>query len=228
MTIKSKPSHSQHLLNYTSKTHTNLPFGNLLTTKQPTHFRLFLQNVNGIYKANSWDEWKSFPTLATALQVDVVCLTETNLNWNTKLEQSAQSLAQRSTKNCRLSTSSNATPGIGYYYPGGTTTAVFSNAAGRITTKIIDSSSMGKWSGFKLHTNGSRHIIIITVYQSTRSEGIHTDYMQQMSTFKQQGITNPEPRKKLFTDIQQVIQSYNKLNDLTVILIDANDGLYNR
>jgi hypothetical protein len=150
------------------------------------------------------------------------------LNWNTKLEHSAQSIAQRSTKNCRLSTSSNATPGFGYYQPGGTTTAIFSNATGRITTKIIDSSSMGRWSGFKLHTNGSRHINIITVYQSTKSEGIHTNYMQQMSTLKQQGILNPVPRKKLFTDLQLVIQSFNKVNDLTVILIDANDGLYNR
>jgi hypothetical protein len=125
MTIKSKPSHSQHLLNYTSKIQTNLPFGNLLSTKQPLHFRLFLQNVSGIYKANSWDEWKSFTTLATALQLDIVCLTETNLNWIKKLEQIAQSLAERSTKNCKLSTYSNATPGFGYYQPGGTTTAIF-------------------------------------------------------------------------------------------------------
>jgi hypothetical protein len=164
MTIKSKPSHSQNVLKYTSKIHTNLPFGNLLTNKQPLNFRTFIQNFNGIYKANSWDEWKSFTTLATKLQLDVVCLTETNLSWNTKLEQCAQ------TKNCRLSTSSNATTGFGYYQPGGTSPAILSNATGRITTKIIDSSSMGRWSGFRLHTNGSRHINIITVYQATKSD----------------------------------------------------------
>jgi hypothetical protein len=229
MTIKSKRPHSQLPLNYPStKTHTNLPFGNLITTKLPSIFRIFLQNVNGIYKSNSWEEWKSFSALATELHLDAVCMTEPNLNWNTKLEQSAQSLSQRFTKNCRLSTSSNTTAGFGYYQPGGTTITILAKATGCITAKISDSSSMGRWSGFKLHTNGSRHINIITVYQATKSDGIHTNYMHQISTLKQQGQSNPDPRKQLFTDLQLVIQAYNKINDLTIILIDANDSLYNR
>jgi hypothetical protein len=58
-----------------------------------------LQNDNGIYKANLWEEWKLFSALATELQLDVVCMTETNLNLNTKLEHCTQSLAQKSTKN---------------------------------------------------------------------------------------------------------------------------------
>jgi hypothetical protein len=37
----------------------NIPYGNLIQTKHPNTFRLYLQNVNGVYKGNSWDDWKS-------------------------------------------------------------------------------------------------------------------------------------------------------------------------
>jgi hypothetical protein len=84
----------------------------------------------------------------------------------------------------------------------------------------------GRWSGSRLHTNGSRYINIITVYKATKSDGIQTNFMQQISTLKQQGQFKPEPRNQLFTDLQLVIQAYNRINDLTIILIDANDGLY--
>jgi hypothetical protein len=172
MAPKSKTSHTQGIISHSStSSSTNLPIGNLITSKLPTSFRLFLKNVNGIYKANSREEWKIFSKHASTLKLDVVCMTETNLNWNQKLQYNAQSLSQRNTKNCQLSVSSNNTNGFGYYQPGGTATAILGNATGRITSKIIDKSSMGRWSGFKLHTNGKKHINIITVYQATKSNG---------------------------------------------------------
>jgi hypothetical protein len=111
---------------------------------------------------------------------------------------------------------------------GGTATAILGNATGRITSKIIDNSSMGRWSGFRLHTNGKKHINIITVYQATKSDGILTNYMQHVNTLKQQGQLKPDPRKQLLADLQIIVQSFNKAAELTIILIDANDGLYNR
>jgi hypothetical protein len=165
MVPTSKTTHTQGIISHASTpTSTNLPIGNLITSKLPTSFRLFLKNVNGIYKANSRDEWKIISKYASTLKLDVVCMTETNLNWNKKLQYNAQSLSQRTTKNCQLSVSSNNTNRFGYYQPGGSATAILGNASGRITSTIIDKSSMGRWSGFRLHTNGKQHINIITVY----------------------------------------------------------------
>jgi hypothetical protein len=229
MGLKVKTTHTQGLIPQSSTLlSTNLPFGNIITTKTSTSFRLYLKNVSGIYKANSWDEWKELAKQSSSLKLDVVCMTKSNLNWNTKLQHNAQSLAQRSTKNCQSSTSSNTSPGFGYYQPGGTATAIMGNATGQITYKIIDKSSMGRWSGFRLHTNGTKHINIITVYQATKTDGILTNYMQQINTLKQQGQTKPEPRKQLLADLQLIVQSHNKSGDLTIILMDANDGLYNK
>jgi hypothetical protein len=225
MNLKSKVSHTQVMIQLNKPPSTNLPVGNLVTSKAPTSFRLFLKNVNGIYKANSWEEWKIFSKHASTLKLDVVCMTETNLNWNAKLQHSAQSLAQRTVKNCQMSTSSNITRGFGYYQPGGTTASIMGNATGRITSKIMDSSTMGRWSGFRLHTNGMKHINIITVYQATKLDGMLTNYMQQVSTLKLQGQLKPEPRKQSLADLQLIVQSYNKAGDLTIILMDANDGI---
>jgi hypothetical protein len=83
--------------------------------------------------------------------------------------------------------SSNSTQGFGYNQPGSTTSAILGNSTGRITTKINDLSIMQRWSGIKLNTIGKQHINIITVHQSTKSDGISTNYMQQVSTLKEQG-----------------------------------------
>jgi hypothetical protein len=87
---------------------------------------------------------------------------------------------------------------------------------------------MGRRSGFKLHTNRDSNINIITVYQSTKSDGLHTNYMYQISHMKKQGITNPDPRKQLMIDLQLMIGRFNTKNESTIVLIDANDGLYQK
>jgi hypothetical protein len=66
---------------------------------------------------------------------------------------------------------------MGNYQPGGTATAILGNLTGLIAQKITDSSGMGRWSGVKLHTNSKSWVNIVTVYQSTKSEGFNTNYM---------------------------------------------------
>jgi hypothetical protein len=122
--------------------------------------------------------------------IDALSLTVTNLNWNPKLHQIACSLAQKHVNSCHITTSSNDGPCMGNYQPGGTATAVFGNLTGRISSKITDSSGMGRWSGVKLHTNSKSLLNIVTVYQSTKSDGINTNYMQQMHRLKNSGKTN--------------------------------------
>jgi hypothetical protein len=132
--------------------------------------KINLQNVNGIYKGNSWKDWKSLTKQATQFQIDKICLTETNIKWNPKLQQIATSLAQKNTKNCQMSTSSHNGFSFGVYQAGGTTTAVLGNAIGQIVNKINDPTTMGRWSGFKIHTIKGTHINIKTGYQSTKSQ----------------------------------------------------------
>jgi hypothetical protein len=138
----------------------NIPFGNIMQQKNKSSFRISYQNVNGIYKGNSWTDWKAMANQAQILQIDVIGFTETNKIENPKLQQSASSLAQKYTKNCQMATSAHNGFSFGNYQPGGTSTSICGNAIGRIVTKINDTSPMGRWSGFKLHTNNGTHINI--------------------------------------------------------------------
>jgi hypothetical protein len=212
----------------TTTQNSNLPFGNILSIKPAGCLRIFMIYVNGIYKNNSWDDWKQLCTAAKQQSIDALCLTETNLNWNPKLQQIESTLAQKSLKSCHLTTSSHNGPCMGYYQPGGTATAILGNLNVRIAQKITDSTGLGRWSGVKLHTNSKSWLNIITVYHFTRSEGLNTNYMNQMNQLKNNGNTNPDPRKQLIIDLQVIITKFNINQETTLVMIDANDGLFNK
>jgi hypothetical protein len=115
---------------------------------------------------------------------------------------------------------------INHYQSGGTATAALGNLSGRISKKIDDNSGLPCWSGFKIHTNSKSFINVVTVYQSTKSGGIHTNYMHQMNELNNKGYGNTDPRKQLLKDLQTLIHIYNKNKESTIILMDANNGLF--
>jgi hypothetical protein len=158
----------------------------------------------------------SFSQRIKTLQVDMFGAAETNLKWNFKRNQQAKAILQKHHKTCSVNTSSNREECISSYQPGGTLTTVLNKYVGRIKTSIYDSSSLGRWSGFKLNTNFGHHLNIITVYQSTKSDGLHTSYQQQAHYFRAKGINNPDPRKLLLHDLETLIQEYNSLKEETI------------
>jgi hypothetical protein len=207
----------------------NIPFGDLLQSPKPQHtVRFLFQNVNGIQKANSWKEFSSFSQKITQVQVDVFGAAETNLKWNHKLNQQAKSILQKHHKNCSINTSSNREECYSAYQPGGTLTTILNKYVGRIQSSIIDKSSLGRWSGFRMNTNFGHYLNIITVYQPTKSDGLHTTYQQQVHYYRTNGVQNPDPRKLLLQDLETLIREFNHQKDETIILIDANDGLQNK
>jgi hypothetical protein len=165
---------------------------------------------------------------AQILKIDVIGFTETKIKWNPKIQQAASSLAQKYTKNCQMATSAHNGFSFGNYQPGGTSTSICGNVIGCIVAKINDISPMGRWYDFKLHTNNGTHINILTVYQSTKSDGIYTNYIQQVEHLKNNDSKCKDPRKQLVLDLQKLINTYNRQNKLTIVLIDANDSLYKK
>jgi hypothetical protein len=207
----------------------NIPFGDLITSpKHPNSIRIAFQNVNGIQKAKSWNELKSFSHKLSTLNVDIFGAAETNLKWTFARNQQVKAILQKTHNMCSISTSSNKEESLTAYQPGGTLTAIFHKYVGRITKTIQDPTSLGRWSGFKLHTHFGHQLNILTVYQSTKSDGLHTSYQQQSHYFRTQGIQNPDPRKLLLRDLEHLIGEFNNLKEETILLIDANDGIHQR
>jgi hypothetical protein len=203
----------------------NIPFGDSLSSpKLDNTIRILFQNVNGVQKGKSWNELSSFSKKARQFSVDIFGAAETNINWNFLRNLQAKSVLSKYGGNFSITTSSNIEETLSAYQPGGTLTAIFNKYTDRSHSTIQDPTSLGRWSGFKLNTNLGHHLNTITVYQSTKADGIHTTYQQKTHFFRNKGIHNPEPRKLLLTDLENVIKEYNLRKEETVILIDANDG----
>jgi hypothetical protein len=47
-----------------------------------------------------------------------------------------------------------------------------------------------------------------------------------MSILKNKGVKTPEPRQQLLDDLTTIIQLYNRNNDSTIVMMDANESLY--
>jgi hypothetical protein len=216
----------QQLQQKLSKENPNLPFGNLISSpKQPNTTRIFYKNINGLLRGKSWSLWEKFSQEIKTNHIDICGVTETNIRWDTRTTSRAKTFIQKHTRPSHINTSSHSETTTSLYQPGGTLTATTGKTTGKISSKINDTSGMGRWSGFQYATSHGSHFNIITVYQSTVSDGIGTTYQQQYHTLKLQGHENPNPRKILLNDLTKLINKFNLDGDKTIVLIDANDNL---
>ena len=122
----------------------NLPFGDPLTTNKPRDtIRLFLKNINGIKNYNSWAAFDNACEYLHSLNVDIIGITETNINWNEKIRSDTRQKLQKHYQTALISTSSSTDPTKSYYQPGGTTTIITNQYTGRTVKPIIDLTGMG-------------------------------------------------------------------------------------
>jgi hypothetical protein len=75
------------------------------------------------------------------------------------------------------------------------------------------------------HTTPSKHNYSI---QTILSQGIHTCYQQHIHSLKNKGIYQPDPHQQLLNNPGDLTQKYNHLNDKTIVMIDANEGLFSK
>jgi hypothetical protein len=154
---------SQQVITSTKDNH---PIGNIMdnSNKPNNTICIYLKNINGIKCYNKWNNLKTACSELKKMNVDIFGITETNLNWNTKSRMEARQIIQQKDNyfSAQLATSSNKQPTLTHYQPGGTDTAITNKWTGRITKQINDTSGMGRWSGFKMQTNNSNHLNVIT------------------------------------------------------------------
>jgi hypothetical protein len=227
--LNTKFEHTELTQHHLTSPSTNLPFGDLLSQpKNKGTIRIFFNNKNGIYKVKTWNPLNQRCETMKAMNIDIIGLAEPNLKWDTRLERSARNLFQKHYKNCNIAVSSNAEPCYSHYQPGGTITCITNNATGHIKKQIVDPTTLGRWLGFQLATSFGHHLNILTVYQSTKSEGIHTNYKQQQAYYYNRGHRNPDPRKLLLKDLSIQIQKWNEIGDTSIVMIDTNDDLFSK
>jgi hypothetical protein len=184
----------------------NIPNGNLMSRpKAPSTLRVYFQNINGVAK-NNWSDWKEASRNISLANVDIFGCAETNLAWTEAKRKYAQHLLQNQLQQANMTVASSSEIGATDYQPGGTTTCITGKYTGRIIEQIHDNSGLGRWSGHILLGRANKHIVIITAYRPTKSDGYNTAYQQQWRLMRQRGHINPEPREQMLLDLQKNIK----------------------
>jgi hypothetical protein len=203
-----------------------MAFGDSLDIpKPPNTVRIYFQNINGISK-NNWMDWKAATKTIRAKEIDIFGCAETNTTWYETRRKFAQTIVKTQTNQANLSVSCSNEAGATDYQPGGVASCVTGRWAGRVIENFTDTSGLGRWSGHILIGKQQQHIVILTAYRPTKSQGFNTNYQQQWRILRNKGIKNPDPREQMLHDLKSKILEWTDKQYEVILMWDANECLH--
>ena len=203
-------------------------FGDPVTTKLPTSLRLLLQNPNGITSDDDCFQYKLYLEQMKSLEVDIVALAETNLNWRSYTVFKNVQRHRHTTFSHSLQVSSSSTKTFDTsYQPGGCSLTLCEHITGHYHSSITD--PMGRWSIIHLNTSSSTPVTIINVYQVCQTTinrvGPKTAFSQQWSMLRDQGILQPNPRRQFIKDLDKTILPFHSKGHKLILCGDFNEAI---
>ena len=202
--------------------------GQPITIKHPDSVRLLLQNPNGISSEDDCFQYKLYMEQMKSLDVDIVALSETNINWRNynvykNIQEHRKTTFIHSHHIVSSSTKTFDTP----YQPGGCSLTLCKHTTGRYHSSISD--PLGRWSIVHLNTATSKPVTIICAYQvcntSITKVGPKTAYSQQWSILRDQGQLRPNPRKQFIKDLDTTISSYHSRGHKLILCGDFTESI---
>ena len=158
----------QTTLKSTQESQRNEYFGDKLTTKPNGNLRIISLNINGLDLGKGEH---SLLQLCPNLQdkgVDLLCLTETNVNWQRHhlVQRFSTTLKTASPKQkISLCTSNSSLPWNSNYKPGGTTIIALGNISSTIITKGEDPHGLGRWTTVTLLGKHNKRTSVFNMYR---------------------------------------------------------------
>lgn len=205
-------------------------YGSKLAAKEDNTFRLFFENVNGLppdmgYCNSSW-KYNRLRNLTSRLQVDAVCLAETQINpalvpytfsIRDKIFQQKESVS--------ILTNNNQEH-LGMRQQGGVFTGVMGSTSGVAIASGSDPTGLGRWNWIQLKGHSSS-TYIITSYQCVESRTtVGTVFMQRERYLKKCNVSMC-PRAHMIRDLVQFITSLRRENNKVILAADINEHVIN-
>jgi hypothetical protein len=191
--------------------------------------RIMFQNINGLKHLDE-GKWASIIEQIKSLQCDIICLSETCINWRSKfIKQQYHQFLSATFKNSSLIVSTIPTTHDRLYLPGGTATVTVGSWNSKIEQQLFDSMNMGRWTGAAYKISTDSRLFVITGYRVceskvTADKSLST-YAQQYTMLIEKGIEEPNPRKQFCLDLIAFIHNLKLCdNDYLVLAMDANNG----
>ena len=209
-----------------SKFNNIITYGSKLSHKQDDTFRLLFENVNGLppdmgYCNTSW-KYKRLKNLTSRLQVDAMCLAETQINpalvpytfsIRDKLFQQKESVSILT---------NNKQEHLGMRQQGGVFTGIIGPASGVAIASGSDHTGLGRWNWIQLKGQSSS-TFIITAYQCVESRAtVGTVFMQRERFLKKCNVSIC-PRSHFIQDLIQFITGVLGDNNKVILAADINE-----
>ena len=190
-----------------------------------------MQNIQGIHDDHHLTDARIIKDAANRLDISILGLIETNLNWNKGNLQQRIKTAFNPRSHHRQSSMNPTDTEQSTYLPGGTATIVNEPWTSK-TSSTTDPTGMGRWSEISLQGRNHKSITIITAYRvCINNSGTHDDntaFSQQWKHLLSTNNTSPDPRKEIFNDLTNRITALRERKSEVIILIDANEHMYQR
>ena len=199
-----------------------------LSHKQDDMFCLLFENVNGLppdmgYCNTSW-KYKRLKNLTSRLQVDAMCLAETQIN--PALVPYAFSIRDKifQQKESVSILTNNKQEHLGMRQQGGVFTGIIGPASGVAIASGSDHTGLGRWNWIQLKGQSSS-TFIITAYQCVESRTtVGTVFMQRERFLKKCNVSIC-PRSHFIQDLIQFTTGVLGDNNKVILAADINEHI---
>jgi hypothetical protein len=194
----------------------NDTFGDDIQSEQDEIF--YFHNINGIKSDDNWAQ-----ILHTLQEHNVTCfgLAETNVSFAHATAKDYLRKLRQMFKHSRHTTSERLLKST-QYKTGGTLTAVVGKWQARVTEQGDDKRGLGRWSFLRLSSK-KQNLVIITAYRPIPANGLNTNWMQQWTLLREQGVKEPDPIKEFYKDLTEQLIKWQHQGYEIILMIDANE-----
>ncbi len=183
-------------------------------------------NVNGISQDLDWIEWDMILRSMHKLQIDILGITEPNINFKNKhTVNKIYDTAKAFEKNMQISLSCSNQLIKSTKKKGGTMTILSGRWAGRKKDHVAD--QKGRWSSTTLVGKRGRHVTVITAYRVCQQKGGVgcTIYHQQQLDFEEEGKRMINLRKQFCSDMVMTVRDLHLKGHIVILMGDFNEDL---
>ena len=216
--------------------HVSISYGDPVIQKPTSATRLFFQNVKGLLTSAGKEDYHYVLDCLQNLHVDIAGLAETNTCLqHPHLQDDFFSISRKLYRQSKVVFDSplqadDPIPMPESFQVGGNVTFFHGGLVSRVEGyDILDSSGLGRWSGFTLAGKHRQKLSILTAYRvckgSIKSVLLGSAFAREHQRFSTPSQPTVNPRRFFLTDIQSAIQDLQDKGPCVVLMLDANSTI---
>jgi hypothetical protein len=216
----------------------NAPWGHIPESIDTTEtLRVILQNPKGLKLQNDIEDFALGTQICHTLGAGVICLSETNVNWNQSYQvHRVQQIVRDLWNTTFLQPSQHPESFRSQCQRGGTLQILTDRWVSRLQSKGVDPYGLGRWSYMTLRGKEKSLVTFITAYQVCKatfdntgdSTAFHQQFRSILSHYNTHNISSkPDPHKQFILDLQAWLEMLISEGHSIVLSLDGNEDTTN-